>query len=436
MPSMNASMAGLRVLRAILDMPVQTAGAELARVQPFLTYPEDHKAFDFIRSHFAATGKMPHPDTVMDKVSVFLQPSPETYEFEVEQLRDRFIEDAMRAASDTATALLQEGKAKEALSALIGALLPVTQGHGGYALTDLRKSTVLDLYKAQIAKTLPPAEGLGYPTLDAQGGIEDGDMIGIVGRPASGKTWLMLYTAIQYWAQMQKEGRPAPVMFVTQEMSAKQIEKRALPLMAGVNPTPLYKGVASQYEIGKEHSAQADYLAALESVLDDIGGAKKPFLIYDSKMAGTVRDIESIAAMHGIKRVWIDGAYMLRHPDPRLGRYARVPENLDLLKQWCQRTGAAVISSWQFKRGAGKDGADDSPDLDDIGYSHAIGEYMGMILGLLENPKSVSQMNKKKVTIMKGRNGEVGSFDINWRFHDMDFREVTAPATDSDLTYL
>lgn len=430
MSSMNASLAGLRVIRSILDLPIQTAGAELSRVHPFLTYPEDQKVFDFVRSHFASVGKMPHPDTILDKVSVFLPPTQETYEFEVAQLKNRFIEDAMRAASDVASGLLQEGKAAEALANLIGTLLPVTQGHAGYALTDLRHTQAMGFYQDQLAGLAPPIKGFGYSSFDKQGGIEDGDMIGVVGRPASGKTWLMLFTALNYWTAYDE-----PIMFVTQEMSAKQIEKRALPMIAGVNPTPLYQGMPLQYEVnGLTHAA---YLEKLNQAAKDLTQGKAPFLIYDSKMAGTIHDIESIAAMHGVRRVWIDGMYMVRHPDARLGRYARVPENLDLTKQWCQRTGTAVISSWQFKRGAGKDdAAGDTPDLDDIGYSHAIGEYMGIIMGLLENPKSVAQMNRKRVTFMKGRNGEVGGFDIHWNFADMNFTEVQAQETDTDLTYL
>lgn len=245
----------------------------------------------------------------------------------------------------------------------------------------------------------------------------------------------MLWSAITYWSNQINEGNPTPVMFVTQEMGAAQIEKRALPMIAGVNPTPLYQGTLLQYQQGG--MTHAEYLAKLEDARIMLANAPAPFLIYDSKMAGTIADIESIAAVHGVRRVWIDGMYMVRHPDPRLGRYARVPENLDLTKQWCQRTGASVVSSWQFKRGAGKDGAEgETPDLDDIGYSHAIGEYMGVILGLLENPKSVTQMNKKKVTVMKGRNGEVGGFDIHWNFAKMDFSEIQAEETHGDLQYL
>lgn len=429
MSSMNASTAGLRVLRGILDLPLQQAGKELSLIHPYLTYEEDKKAYDFIRSHFVSTGKMPHPDTVMDQASIFLPVSPETYSFELGMLKNRFIEDSMRAASDAASQLLQEGKAQEALSGMIGALLPVTQGFSGASVTDLRKTDALAFYQTQLDGTAPPVQKLGYPTLDKQGGIEDGDMFGIVGRPASGKTWLMLYTALSYWGTYGE-----PVMFVTQEMSAKQIEKRAIPMVAGVNPSPLYQGQAHQYEVGG--LTHEEYLDKLEDARKHIATGGAPFLIYDSKMAGTVADIESIAAMHGVRNVWIDGAYMIRHPNASLGRYARVPENLDLMKQWCQREGTRLFSSWQFKRKSGKDDPNETPDLDDIGYSHAIGEYMTAILGLLENPKSVSQMAKKHVSVMKGRNGEVGGFDIHFDFANMNFNEVTVAETEVDLTYL
>lgn len=433
--SFNASTSGLRVLRLILSKPVNEAGTLLGHVQPFLTYPEDQKAFDFIRAHYAKFGKLPHPDTVLDQVQVFLPETHETLDFEVEQLEGRFIEEAMRAASDTASALIAEGKQKDALSGMLSALLPVTQSHGGYALTDLRDTTATETYALGLAGKLPPVESIGYPSLDAQGGIEDGDMMGFVGRPGSGKTWLMLYTAITHWANHGHE--TGPHMFVTQEMSAVQIEKRALPLIAGVDPTPFYKNQHIQYQIGGP--TQEEYVAALEAARKMLAEAKIPFLIYDSKMAGTVADIEAIASMHGVQRVWIDGAYMIRHPDNRLGRYARVPENLDLMKQWQQRTGVASCSSWQFKRGAGKEGEDteDPGDLDDIGYSHAIGEYLGVILGLLENPKQVKEQARKKVSIMKGRNGETGSFYVNWRFDQCDFSEWQPQAMDSGgLTYL
>lgn len=433
---LNQSTAGLRVLRHILDMEPKEAGDAIGRATPFLTYDEDKKALDFIRSHFSMTGKMPHQETVLDNVAVFLPPLQEVFSYDLAILKNRYVEDAMRDASDKASALIVDGKAQDALKAMLADLLPLTQQYGGHELFDLRKAqqSGLAFYKSQLDGTAPPVQTLGIPTLDEQGGIEDGDMIGLVGRPASGKTWLMLMLSMKYWAEQEK-GHEEPVLFVTQEMSRPQIEKRAIPLAAGVDPTPMYKGTPIQYQL-HGHTPET-YMQALEDAAANLATGKAPFLIYDSKMAGTVADIESIASVHGVRKVFIDGAYMLRHPDPRLGRYQRVPENLDLMKQFCQRTGCATVTSWQFKRGAGKDdAAGETPDLDDIGYSHSIGEYMGVVLGLLENPKSVEQMNKKTVTIMKGRNGEVGNFQIHWDFQNMNFEEVTVSESNADLTYL
>jgi len=430
--SMNASTAGLRVLRHVLGMPQAEAVLSLSKAKPYLTYEEEIKAFDYIRTHFVEHGAMPHPDTLLDQITVFLPPIVEPYAFDYKQLKHRFIEEAMRAASDKATLLISEQKQDEALKSLITDLLPVTQGQIAQLIFDLRETdqNALVHYLSQLDGTAPLTQKIGYPTLDEQGGIEDGDMLGIVGRPGSGKTWLMLSTALNFWNNYSE-----PVLFVTQEMSASQIEKRALPMVAGVDPTPMYMGGPLQYKIGGH--TQEQYVQALKDAASSLHNKDVPFLLYDSKMAGTMMDIETIAQMHGVKRIWLDGAYMLRHPDTRLGRYARVPENLDLMKQYCQRSGSAIFSSWQFKKGAGKiDEEGTTPDLDDIGYSHAIGEYMGVILGLLENPKSLNQLTKKKVNVMKGRNGEEGQFSINWRFDTMDFSEVTGEAMSEDLTYL
>lgn len=430
--SFNQSTAGLRVLSHILKLNAQDAAGAMAQASPFLTYDDDKRVVAYIQDHLAKHGTLPSKNTILDQITVFLPEPEEPLTFDLQQLKNRFLEEGMRDATELASELIQEGKQPEALNKMLGRLLPLTHNYGDHAVSDIREidKTALANYKLALAGELPPPEILGYPTIDAQGGIEDGDLIGIIGRPGSGKTWLMLNTALKWWASYHE-----PVLFVTQEMSQRQMERRILPLFAGVDPTPLYKGVPQQYEL---HGDTAEsYMAKLEQAAKDMKSIAAPFLIYDSKMAGTIQDIENIASLHGCRRIWIDGAYMVRHPDASLGRYARVPENLDLLKQYCQRSGAAVFTSWQFKRSAGKTKDDNSePDLDDIGYSHAIGEYCGIILGLLENPKHLGEVTKKKVSIMKGRNGEVGSFEINWRFKTMDFDEVMPEELEGDVLYL
>ena len=430
--SMNLSTAGLRVLRHIIGMTPKQAGDVLTKATPYLTYMEDAAALDFIRTHLTKHGVLPTAETVMDGANVFLPEPTEPLSYDMEQLKGRYLTDGMREASDEATLLLQQGDPAGALNAMLGRLLPLTKDQATNSIADLREvaQNVVDQYAAQLAGTAPMSKTLGYKTLDAQGGLEGGDMIGIVGRPGSGKTWMMLSSALRCWSDWNE-----PVLFCTQEMSGLQITKRALPIIIGTEPGPLYSGKPIQYQINGLTPDQ--YLQTLNDFSKMLSEADVPFYIYDSKMAGSVADIEAIASVHGIKNIWIDGAYMLRHPNRSLNRYARVAENLDLLKYFCQSSGAICTTSWQFQRGAGKnDAIGEAPDLDSIGYSHAIGEYMTVIMGLLENPKSLTQMTKKKVSVMKGRNGEVGSFDINWNFNTCDFTEVAQEEVTSDLTYI
>ena len=85
--SFNASTAGLRVLRHVLKMPYAQSGHILGEVKAYLTYDEELKALDFIRSFGAKHGKLPHPDTVLEQVSVFLPESKETLSFEIDQVQ-------------------------------------------------------------------------------------------------------------------------------------------------------------------------------------------------------------------------------------------------------------------------------------------------------------------------------------------------------------
>lgn len=429
--SMNASTAGLRALRQILQLEPMKAGEVLTRISPMLVYEDDQKALSYIQNHFAKFQNLPSPDTVLDQAQVFLPESTEPLEFEVEQVENRFIEDQMREASDLASGMLAEGRARDALAAMLPKLMGISASFNHSVMSDLRYTKVVDKYFAALAGDKPPTRLLGYPTLDNQGGLEESDIYGIVGRPGAGKTWLMLTSALKFWSLNNE-----PVLFVTQEMTAEQIERRALPLLAGLDPTPLFRDEEASYEIGGH--TPASYNAALKEVKDQLSQSETPFVFYDAEMAGTVGEIESMAMMNGIKHIWIDGAYMLRHPDRRLNRYQRVAENLDLLKSFAIRTDCGLVTSWQFRRGEGKaDDAGDAPDLDSIGYSHAIGEYCSVVLGLLDNPKSVTEAERKKVTVMKGRGGQAGSFQINWRFKDCNFDEVSEQnMEDSEMVYL
>ena len=127
-----------------------------------------------------------------------------------------------------------------------------------------------------------------------------------------------------------------------------------------------------------------------------------------------------------------DGAYLLTHPTER-DRFKRVAENASLIKQHiCDL--APTACSWQFARpakggsgGSGNVGNGKKPAQtgDEIGYTDAILQLSSLALGLMQ-PESAETIKQREVSILKGRNGETGSFTVNWNFDwTTDFSEVT-----------
>ena len=131
-------------------------------------------------------------------------------------------------------------------------------------------------------------------------------------------------------------------------------------------------------------------------------------------------------------QVYIDGAYLLKHPNKKLDRYTKVAENVELIKQRTSDLEIPTVASYQFARTAkkqnkssfkGATAVQDEAGLEDIAFSDAIGQISSIVLGLFQE-ESVETLEKRKIRVMKGRNGEVGSFDIHWDFNSLNFDQV------------
>lgn len=425
------ALAVRRALRLAIALPPSEAGDALSRISRYAITDIDIAALEFCRTYLIKHHEFPHPDVIASNVGVALPSTNEPLSAELESARRNYVEEGLRAAVEEASGHVQQGNPDAALTGLASAVSQIGSAQGSAKVVDLRdvEKGALARYFDMLAGKIPPPPSTGWPTLDNKGSFSVGDLLSIIGRPGAGKSWLLLRLGLYQWATYGK-----PCLFVTQEMTAEQVEERALPIVAGVPYGPLADGKQLQYEIGGLTHSQ--YIERLEGAAEEMRSGNAPFLIYDTKMAGTVEDVERIAGMHGIERVLIDGAYLMKHSDKRLNRYQRVAENLDLMKDWLQRAGVALATTWQFKRGAGKDDASEDADLDDIGYSNAVGEYSSIVIGLLTPPKKISQMKQRTVTVMKGRGGQVGSFDVAWDFTKMGFDEIGAEESEADLEHL
>jgi hypothetical protein len=151
------------------------------------------------------------------------------------------------------------------------------------------------------------------------------------------------------------------------------------------------------------------------------------FYVIDGNLAASVEDIFLLADILDCPNILVDGAYLLRHQNARLDRFTRAAENIELMKRYTTDQNASLFTSWQFNRQAANkkksNSAGEDVGLEDIGYTDAIGQISSMVLGLFQE-EGIETMKSRKIRVLKGRNGEVGQFTINWDFINMRFDQL------------
>jgi replicative DNA helicase len=235
----------------------------------------------------------------------------------------------------------------------------------------------------------------------------------------------MLATALYDWRETQDND-----LFVSMEMSALAICKRIGAMYTHVPVKQLQVAGFSTHTFDV-------FCAGLDKMSDEKGN----LYVVDGNLAANVDDIYALAAALNCKKIWIDGGYLVRHPNPRLNRYERVAENTETMKKRSADDGLVTSVSWQFARDAVKKNKQGNgttkvkPSLEDIGYSDVIGQASSLVFGLMQED-SVETLLHRIVDVLKGRDGQIGQWRVNWRFDTMDFSQyVEAEASSGKDTF-
>lgn len=371
------------------------------------------EVYDFVRDFVKEYAKLPEPETIEAHTGESLPSAeePAEYYFDLMKLRHTELElkKAMKKASDF---LLPENKDPDkARDVLVESIMGLVAQKYGRSMVDFQEA--YDLLIPDYVSKYNSADDnrlyLGWPTLDEMtGGVQRGDMISYVGKTGTGKTWQMLYGAFNGWNDSkQKQSR----LFVSMEMDPVVVSQRLAALRAQVSPTHI-----------KHATLTTDKWKKFKKNLIELKSHGAPFWIVDGNLAATVEDIWMLARQLKPDAIFIDGAYLVKHPTEK-DRYRRVAENADLIKKELSSI-APTVCSWQFARTKDKKkGKGEKPGLEDIGYSNAIAEVSSLVLGLFDGD-DIESLKTKTVEVLKGRNGETGSFKINWIFEPYpDFSE-------------
>lgn len=387
--------------------------------------PEEVSSFDLMQSFVLKYGALPARSLFEEKGIHLPEKHEHPTEYYFDQLKTRYVHYEVKQAVIDAQELLNADNPLKAKQIITDAAMRLTVTTNKRKIVNYQTEGKDMIFNAMKAKKLQGDDygiKFGWPTLDAMSdGLMGGDLVTIVGRPGQGKTYGMLFTAEYSW---DKQGKVP--MFVTMEMKPLPISQRIAAVNAKKSITQLKKAELSS-------AAEKDLLVKMEAY-----STKVPFWIVDGALTATVDDIILMARQLKPDVVWIDGAYLVKGDDPRQQRWDRTTTVLEKLKGGlAESLDIPVIISFQFNRQQ-KKGQEGS--LDNIAFSDAVGQLSSVILGLglSEDENSVESLYRRKVDVLKGRNGEIGSFDINWRFdlgpNYMDFTEAKTIQTE-DLAY-
>lgn len=385
---------------------------------------EEQQLFDFVDGHFQKYRVMPKPETILEKVPNFAEiEAPEGPAFYLDKLQQRFEYDQYSRMTSQVHDLLKEDKTATDKAKIIveQTLHSVVEQKHRRQILDMGKdgkNLLMTAYKSKLTSEVQMAV-FGWPYMDTMThGIGPGEIVSYVGRPAQGKTWFMLYGTLHNWRQGMN------VLFVSMEMNTLHISQRLGSVYAGVSVAGL-----------KEAALSTPQFKRLNERLTLMESEKGKLYVLDGNLAANIEDIYALAYQLGCQVVYIDGAYLVRSVNPRLNRFERVAENAEYMKRASGEIEAATFASWQFTRDSLKKDVKKGQKVgvEDIGMSDSIGQVSSVALGLLQE-EGVETINKRKITVMKGRNGEVGSFEVQWLFDTMNFDQVPEEASSEKKT--
>lgn len=410
-----------------------------AKLIPEMFRPGEQEVLAWVQQHVTKHHALPQPETLFSMFNDVQQfPTPEPGSYYLEHVENRMYYELINQANIDSQKILKEsaGDHQKAMKCMKDALAFIATHKFRQRIVDLAKEgpkMVMDAYHNVLESSM--AGTFGWPHMDdAGGGMMPGDVISFVGLPATGKTFMLLRVALHNW---EKGHRP---LVVSMEMSPLPLVQRIAAMYAHTNISQLKVGGYSSQTYQK-----------FQSSLFQMAGGPSGFYVVDGNLAASVDDIYTLAQQLKCDQVYIDGAYLLKHPNARLDRYTKVAENTELIKQRTTDLELPSICSYQFaktakktnKGGGGKGNtttsASDEVTLEDIGNSITIGQISSIVLGLFQE-ESVETLEKRRIRVMKGRGGEVGSFDIHWDFATMKFGQYgvdeTATEAHEQLQYL
>ncbi|MGE4412109.1 MAG: DnaB-like helicase C-terminal domain-containing protein [Candidatus Caldatribacteriota bacterium] len=246
----------------------------------------------------------------------------------------------------------------------------------------------------------------GWKTLDKYtNGLQKGNIFAVLARVKMGKTAVMLHMAN---AAMESGYK---VMFISMEMTEKEIFDRLFALRNKLSATHLHINQVSDF--------------ALNKIKQDNENLKnKNFLFLEGKFNTDIDSILSLILTHTPDIVFIDGAYLIKEQSNKNKQiWERIGDVIERLKRCSMSMNIPIVLSYQLNRTVSRNKSSlKDKAFEAIQLSDAISQIVSTGITITKPEKSYDDV--RILELIGGRRGEEGAVVINWKWNPMGLSEL------------
>ncbi len=387
--------------------------------------PNEAVVFVRVRDHFNQYGVLPSRETLKEDYNISLPVANEPSKYYFDHANNRLTHATLREMTSKVRDHLNSGSVEKALKLVEELAVSQYREANAGGLVNFTEDS-LSIIKSDYHKrqSLGDAYGIstGWEYLDElMGGLIPGDYMAIVARMGQGKTFLLLHIALYIWRYFKK----VP-MVVTMEMKPLPIVQRLAAMYTSTNLTNLRKARLS-----------TNKWSSVQDNLEDLHEDGVPFWVLDGNLTASVNDILMKAMQLKPDVVLIDGAYLVK-PEGRYGpKWEQLAASTEQLKQrLAGGLGIPTICTYQLNKEATKLKKGQEIGTEHVAGTEVISQLASVVLALLQE-ESIETKLSRTISVLKGRNGEIGEFQINWLFNKYPYLDFSQLADDTrDLSFL
>lgn len=369
---------------------------------------EYRKAFEFITNHHYRYDEIPSIELFESTFpDIKLDVAKEPLKFYVDKLKENSTRVSLKNSILEAAKNLTSNPIStlETLKSQVTSINTDELVEEDLDFTNIRKRKENYENSGAITGYTTPYQALTDETL----GIHAGEVWSIVARPSIGKSFILCKFATHCFSYGLN------VLISSQEMPVKLFQQRLDALMFNLPYTNFKKGMLTPAE-------KTRYYEGLSKLEDADNFIKITTARTISALIGKIKQYSPDV-------VFIDGAYLMVDELKGKNIWERATNISRALKSSvAMRLNIPVFAVWQFNRSSEKQ---DSPGLDNINLTDAVGQDSDVVLGVDAKREDLDR-HERKILTLKNREGGTPNFFINFDFHTMKFNEVKEDLVDDD----